>query len=42
MLYSAVDFEYINETQFNEIHKQAMSLSIKIHNLIKSLKIRTW
>ena len=38
MLYSAVDFEYINETQFNELHKEVTSLAIKIYRLIKSLK----
>lgn len=38
MLYSALDFWYITEKQFNEFHKECIWLWVKINNFIQALK----
>lgn len=38
MLYSAIDFWYINDEQFNEFYKECINLWVKISNFIKAIK----
>jgi four helix bundle protein len=38
MLYSALDFWYITDNQFNEFYQECIWLSVKINNFIQVLK----
>lgn len=38
MLYSALDFWYINQEQFDLSHKECIKITIKLYRLIESLR----